>query len=129
MLKSAFRCNSCLMHMHISLLATNTYNTAQIHNCFLRLARPNSIRNAPHKHQLLPHILIPQRIPLSMARKAALRAHTNALQRLFVGLIIAFSNEVSSLVDTGNHFVLVLEGGELGGNYTEHDVLVLGKMC
>ena len=45
----------------------------------LRLPRPNLIRNCPYKLQLLPHILIPQRITLGMARKPTLRTHTKSL--------------------------------------------------
>lgn len=38
------------------------------------------------------------------------------------------SDPVGGLVDTSNHFVLVLELGELGCDDTENDVLVLGKV-
>lgn len=44
-------------------------------------------------------------------------------------LASALGDPVGSLVDSRNHLVLVLELGKLGGDHTEHHVLVLGQLC
>lgn len=40
----------------------------------------------------------------------------------------SLGNEIGSLVDASNHIILVLELGELGGDDTEDDILVLWEL-
>lgn len=63
-----------------------------------------------------------------MAGKSALRADTNALESFFSALAVALGNKVGGLVHPVDHFLLVLELGELGGDHTEDYVLVLGEV-
>jgi hypothetical protein len=48
------------------------------------------------------------------------------LDSVLATLTGALCDPVSGLVDTGNHLVLVLEFGELGGDDAEDNVLVFG---
>jgi hypothetical protein len=94
----------------------------------LRLAWPHGIRDTPDKLQLLPHILVAQRVTLCVRCETALGTNTTLLDRIFSRLSSTLCDPVGSLVDASNHLVLVLESGELGGDYTKNDVLVLGEV-
>lgn len=93
-----------------------------------RLPRPNLIRDRPDKLQLLPHILVPQRVTFCMASEATLRRNGQPLQRLLPTLLAAFSDVVGGFVDAVDHLLLVLELGKFGGHDADDDVLVVGEV-
>jgi hypothetical protein len=94
----------------------------------LRLAWPHGISNAPDKLQLLPHILVTQRVTLRVRCKTTLRADAALLDRILSRLSSALCNPVGGLVNTGNHLILVFKSGEFGGDHTKNDILVLREV-
>lgn len=63
-----------------------------------------------------------------MRGETALGGDAETLKSLLAGLVGTLGDEVSSLVDAGDEFLLVLELGELGGDDTEDDNLVDGEV-
>jgi hypothetical protein len=60
--------------------------------------------------------------------KPALRADTALLDSILARLPGALCNPISSLIDTSDHLILVLELGELRSDDAENNVLVLGQV-
>jgi hypothetical protein len=94
----------------------------------LRLAGPDLISNSPDKLQLLAHILVLERVTLGVRSKTTLRRNTHTLQSLLSRLPTALGNEISSLVHSLYHLLLVLQLRELASNNTQDNILVLGQM-
>lgn len=63
-----------------------------------------------------------------MRCETALGADTALLDRVLARLSGTLGNPVRSLVDTRNHLLLVLELGELRGDHTKDNILVLGQV-
>lgn len=94
----------------------------------LWLSRPNRISDTPDKLQLLPHILISQRVSFRMRCKPTLRTDTALLKCVLARLPSALGDPIGSLVDASNHLVLVLESRKFRRHNAENNVLVLGEV-
>lgn len=94
----------------------------------LQLVGPDIVGDVTNQLELVDHAIPVNSVTLTVGSESTLGADANLVQGSLEGDVVALSDDLGGIDDPSLHLLLVLHGGELGGDNTQDDVLVGGEV-
>lgn len=94
----------------------------------LQLVGPDIVGDVTDQLELVDHAIPVNSVTLTVGSESTLGADADLVQGSLEGDVVALGDDLGGVDDTSLHLLLVLHGGELGGDNTQDDVLVGGEV-